>query len=166
MRFDFRRLKTAALCILLGATSFAQTSTQDPLNIFRSLPQDQQDSLIQSILGGGKGNGSSSGSTSSESKDNSSDSSNKDERQSTSTTAKEKKTADGRTLRISDEDPELRPYDYVLLDLTPLDAGANTAVAPAGSSPPPSASGRPGGCSTSACPPGATRSSTTRAGTS
>jgi polysaccharide biosynthesis/export protein len=123
MRFDFRRLKAAILCLMLGATTAAQTPTQDQLKIFQSLPQDQQDTLMQSILGGKNGDSTGTGSGSkSDSRDNNQDSSNRDnERQSTTITAKEKKTADGRTLRASDENPELRPFDYVLIDLTPLD---------------------------------------------
>src|ERR1700734_2675810 len=118
MRFDFRRLKAAILCLMLGVAAVAQTPTPEQLKIFQSLPQDQQDALMQSILGGGKGDSTSSGTGSnrSDSKDDSRDSSNKDnERGNNATTAKERKTADGRTLRRSDEDPELRPFDYVLI---------------------------------------------------
>jgi polysaccharide export outer membrane protein len=136
MRFDFRRLKAAFLCLALGASAVAQTPTQEQLNIFKSLPQDQQDSLMQSILGGSKGDGSSSSGSRSDSRDNNQDSSNRDnQRQGNTGTVRERKTADGRTLRYSDENPELRPFDYVLIDLSPLELAPkdNSVVAPAGS---------------------------------
>jgi polysaccharide biosynthesis/export protein len=147
MRFAFRRLKAAILCMMLGAAAAAQTPTPEQLKIFQSLPQDQQDSLMQSILGGSKGDGtgSSTSGSKSDSKDDSLGSSNKDnDRGSNTTNVKERKTADDRTLRRSDEDPELRPFDYVLIDLTPLatapkdngdaaspDAASNGAAPPA-----------------------------------
>jgi protein involved in polysaccharide export with SLBB domain len=124
MRFDFKRLKLALLCLSLGAAAIAQTPTPTPtpeqLNMFRSLPPDQQESLIQSILGGNKGD-SSSTSSKFDSTDGTDSTKKDNERQGNTTTAKERKTADGRTLRVSDEDPELRPFDYVLIDLTPLE---------------------------------------------
>jgi polysaccharide export outer membrane protein len=135
MRFEFRRLRAAILCLSLGAAAVAQTPTPDQLNMFKSLPQDQQDALMQSVLGGSKGD-STSGSKS-DSKDDTQDSSNRSgDRRNGSGTAKERKTADGRTLRISDQDPELRPFDYVLIDLTPVELAPkdNSVVAPAGSS--------------------------------
>jgi protein involved in polysaccharide export with SLBB domain len=145
MSLEFRRVKAAILCVLLGAAAAAQTPTPTPeqLNIFKSLPPDQQEALLQSLLGGSKGDSSSG--NKSDSKDDTQDSSNKNgERRGDSTTAKERKTADGRTLRMQDEDPELRPFDYVLIDLTPL------ALAPKdnGTAPPEtgtSAAGAPGG---------------------
>jgi polysaccharide biosynthesis/export protein len=137
MRFDFRRLKAAFLCLSLGAAAVAQTPTQEQLNIFKGLPQDQQDSLMQSILGGSKGDSSSSSGSNgkSDSRDNNQDSSSRDnQRQGDTVTVRERKTADGRTLRRSDEDPELRPFDYVLIDLSPVELAPkdNSAVAPAG----------------------------------
>ena len=135
MRFGFRGLKTAILCVMLGATAVAQTPTPEQLKIFQSLPQDQQDSLMQSFIGSKSGDGGGTGSGSKlDGKDSSQDFSGND-RQSSSNTVRERKTADGRTLRRSDEDPEIRPFDYVLIDLTPLELAAkdNSAVAPAGS---------------------------------
>jgi hypothetical protein len=43
MRFDFRRLKAAILCLMLGATTAAQTPTQDQLKIFQSLHSGRQE---------------------------------------------------------------------------------------------------------------------------
>jgi polysaccharide biosynthesis/export protein len=135
MRFDLRRLKAALLCVSLGAAAVAQTPTPTPeqLNMFKSLPQDQQDSLMQSILGSKGDNGSGNGSKS-DSTDSTQDLSGRTgERRNESGTARERKTADGRTLRLSDEDPELRPFDYVLIDLTPVELAPGNAIAPAGS---------------------------------
>jgi len=130
MRFDFRRLRAAILCVSLGAAAVAQTPTPEQLNILRSLPQDQQDSLIQSVLGGSKNDTG----AKSDSKLSMPDSVKQSgERLNNTQNNRERKTADGRTLRLSDEDPELRPGDYVLIDLTPLQLAAGN-VAAAGSS--------------------------------
>jgi protein involved in polysaccharide export with SLBB domain len=146
MRFEFRTLVLAILCAALGGAAAAQTPTPTPeqLNIFRSLPPEQQESLIQSILGN-KSDGSST--TSPFDGDGTQQSSKQDERQNGTQEIKERKTADGRTLRIPDEDPELRPFDYVLIDLTPLEFApqGNAAAGPAnGPASPPSASAAAG----------------------
>jgi protein involved in polysaccharide export with SLBB domain len=96
----------------------AQPQTADQLNQFKNLPQDQQDALMQTLTG--KGGSSATTKT--------------DPRLSTPQTVQPKasdmpdeqgryrrdKTLDGRTLRQSDEDPELRADDSVLIDLTPV----------------------------------------------
>jgi len=159
MRFEFRRLRAAILCVSLGAAAVAQTPTPEQLNIFRSLPQDQQDSLMQSVLGAGKSDGTGSTGTKSDSKNNNTqDSTNQNgERLNNSTNGRQRKTADGRTLRLSDEDPELRAFDYVLIDLSPLALAPKdgSTVAAAGSptngpAPPGTAAGSLGGSSSGA----------------
>ena len=104
---------------LLGLVATAQTLTQDQINSLKNLPQDQQDSLLQSVTGGsGRGN---SGVKS-------------DPKLSTPQSVRPKneqtpdqnglypkdKSSDGHPLRMADEDPELRADDTVLIDLTPL----------------------------------------------
>jgi polysaccharide export outer membrane protein len=125
-----RSLGVAIALILIGAVVGAQTPTptQDQLNIFKNLPQDQQDALMQSVLGG-KGNGTNKKSDSPldtpETVEKKNDRTGESEKES-----KNDKTKDGRTLRKSDEDPELRAGDYVLIDLTPveLDKDGNLIV--------------------------------------
>jgi protein involved in polysaccharide export with SLBB domain len=114
MRFKFSGW--TLLAILVGAAAVAQTPTLDQLNALKSLSKDQQDALLQSVLGKGDGTRADSklsmpetvrpkGEPSTESLD----------------ILRKRKTSDGRTLRQSDEDPELRPDDTLLIDLTPID---------------------------------------------
>src|SRR5271165_5556817 len=120
------------LAILAGAVAVAQNPTADQLNALKSLPKDQQDALIQSALGNGNSTG-----TKTDSKLSMPQTVRPKSDQSTESLDRLKgKTSDGRTLRQSDEDPELRPDDTVLIDLTPVDpykdinstnpSGANT----------------------------------------
>src|SRR5271165_3394794 len=130
MRFRFSGITLAA--ILVGAVAVAQTPTADQLNALKSLPKDQQDALIQGVLGNGNGTG-----TKTDSKLSMPQTVRPKSDQSNESLDKLKgKTSDGRTLRQPDEDPELRPDDTVLIDLTPIDpykdinsnnpSGANT----------------------------------------
>lgn len=111
-----RFLAVSVLLLSLGIGASAQTPTADQLNAMKNLPQDQQDALMQSIMG------------------SKTDASGRkvDPRLSTPQTVQPKtdqatdffdknkdKTRDGRTLRLPNEDPELRPDDTVLIDLTP-----------------------------------------------
>jgi protein involved in polysaccharide export with SLBB domain len=125
-----KSLSAAITLILIGAVVGAQTPvpTQDQLNIFKSLPQDQQDALMQSVLGG-KGDGTNKKS------DSQLDSPETVKKRNDRTGGRDQeenndKTKDGHTLRRSDEDPELRADDYVLIDLTPveLDKDGNLIV--------------------------------------
>jgi polysaccharide export outer membrane protein len=109
------------LAILVGAVAVAQTPTTDQLNALKNMPKDQQDALIQSVLGrGSSGNGTGSKTDSKLSmpetvrpkSDLSTDELDK---------LNKRKSSDDRTLRQLDEDPELRADDTVLIDLTPLD---------------------------------------------
>ena len=94
--------------ILVGAVAVAQTPTADQLNALKSMPKDQQDALIQSVLGKGDGTGTKTDSklsmpqTVQPKTDQSNELLNK---------LKKGKTLDDRTLRQVDEDPELRPDD-------------------------------------------------------
>jgi hypothetical protein len=49
MRFRFSVF--ALIAILVGAVAVAQTPTAEQLNALKSLPKDQQDALMQSVLG-------------------------------------------------------------------------------------------------------------------
>src|ERR1700733_503243 len=130
-----RSLVAAITLILIGAAVGAQTPvpTQDQLNIFKSLPQDQQDALMQSVLGG-------KGDSTNKKSDAQLDSPETVKKRNDRTGEREQeskndKTIDGRTLRRSDEDPELRADDTVLIDLTPVEIALkdNNAINPAGS---------------------------------
>jgi len=56
MRFKFSGFTLVA--ILVAAVAVAQTPTSDQLNALKNMPKDQQDALIQSVLGGlGKSDG-------------------------------------------------------------------------------------------------------------
>jgi polysaccharide biosynthesis/export protein len=116
-----RSLSAAITLILIGAVVGAQTPvpTQDQLNIFKNLPQDQQDALMQSVLGG-------KGDSTNKKSDSQLDSPETVKRKNDRTGQRQQeensdKTKDGHTLRKSDEDPELRAGDYVLIDLTPIE---------------------------------------------
>ena len=120
----------AAIALILIATAVgAQTPapTQDQLNILKSLTPEQQDALLQGVLGKGDGTNKKSDpqleSPETVQKRN-------DRTGSSSKEIQNNKTLDGRTLRKSDEDPELRADDYVLIDLTPveLDKDGNLIV--------------------------------------
>jgi protein involved in polysaccharide export with SLBB domain len=123
-------LRTAIVLLLIGMVAGAQTPTptQDQLNIFKNLPQDQQDALMQSVLGG-KGDGTNKKTDSQLNAPETVEKKN-DRTGETEKGAKNDKTIDGRTLRRSDEDPELRADDSVLIDLTPveLDKDGNLIV--------------------------------------
>jgi protein involved in polysaccharide export with SLBB domain len=117
MRFKFSGF--TLLTILVGAVAIAQTPTADQLNALKSMPKDQQDALIQGVLGkGGGGTGSKTDSKLSvpETVQPKTDTSNE-----LLNKLKKGKTLDDRTLRQPDENPELRPDDTVLIDLTPID---------------------------------------------
>jgi protein involved in polysaccharide export with SLBB domain len=116
MKFKFSGF--ALVAILVGAVAVAQTPTADQLNALKSMPKDQQDALLQSVLGKSDGTGTktdpklSMPQTVQPRSDQSNEVLNK---------LKKGKTLDDRTVRQPDEDPELRPGDTVLIDLTPID---------------------------------------------
>jgi protein involved in polysaccharide export with SLBB domain len=123
---QFRPSRFALLAILVGAIAVAQTP--DQINALRSLPQDQQDALIQGFLG--KGGDSTTGTTGTTGTSGSKSDQQLRNPQSVgpkreTTDLQEKlnkwKTIDGHRLRPPNEEPELRPDDTVLIDLTPID---------------------------------------------
>jgi polysaccharide export outer membrane protein len=127
-------LGAATILILIATVVGAQSPSQDPLSLLKNLSQDQQDSLLQSVLGKGGGTNRRSDSKleSPETVERTNDRTGTSDRE-----TRNNKTADGRTLRNSEEDPELRADDFVLIDLTPIElAGKDgTAIAPAGATP-------------------------------
>ena len=128
-----RSLSAAIFLILIGAFAGAQSPTQDPLSLLKNLTQEQQDALMQSVLGG-KSDGTSRKSDSQlnapETVEKKNDRTGRVDRE-----TKPDKTIDGRTLRNSNEDPELRADDSVLIDLTPVEIALkdSNAITPAGS---------------------------------
>jgi polysaccharide biosynthesis/export protein len=120
MKFKFSGLTLAA--ILMGAVAVAQTPTSDQLDMLKNMPKDQQDALIQSVLGKGDTTGTGT-STKTDSKLTTPETVRPKTDQSNELLNKLKKgkTLDDRTLRQRDEDPELRADDTVLIDLTPID---------------------------------------------
>src|SRR3981189_3324696 len=108
------------IAILVGAVAVAQTPTSDQLDLLKSMPKDQQDALIQSVLGGIKSDGTG---TKSDPKLSTPQTVQPKTRKSNEQQNKRKKgkTLDDRTLRQPDEDPELRADDTILIDLTPID---------------------------------------------
>jgi polysaccharide biosynthesis/export protein len=148
-------LRTAIVLLLIGVVAGAQTPTPtaDQLNMFKNLTQEQQDSLLQSVLGKGDGAARKTDSqlNAPETVEKRNDRNGELERES-----QNDKTKDGRTLRRSDEDPELRADDTVLIDLTPVELdkdgnliAQNTGNQAAGSSIPGSTAGISGADSTS-----------------
>ena len=117
-----RSLSAVIALLLIGAVGGAQTPTPTPspdqLNILKGLTPEQQDSLLQSVLGKGDGTNKRSDSQleSPETVQKKNDRTGELDKGPTSD-----KTKDGRTLRNSDEDPELRADDTVLIDLTPIE---------------------------------------------
>src|SRR5258708_18848079 len=108
------------LATLVGAVAVAQIPTSEQLDALKNMPKDQQDALIQSVLGKGDTTGTG---TKTESKLSTSDTVRPKTDQSSELLNKLKKgkTLDDRTLRQPDEDPELRADDTILIDLTTID---------------------------------------------
>jgi polysaccharide biosynthesis/export protein len=117
----------ALIFVVTGAGGQTPAPSQDQLNVFKSLSQEQQDALMQSVLGKGDGTNKK---ADSELETPETVQKKNDRTGSSGNVVKDDKTIDGRTLRKSDEDPELRPDDYVLIDLTPveLDKDGNLIV--------------------------------------
>ena len=120
---QFKSIGLALVLLVTGMIAGAQTSTStsDPIGALKNLSSDQQDSLLQSVLGKTDGTG-----RKVDPKLATPDSQLKNS-QMTDSQGKPivRKTADGRILRIQDEDPELRADDTILIDLTPLQFGRN-----------------------------------------
>src|SRR5579863_5713168 len=100
MQFRFSGFTLAA--ILVGAVAVAQTPTADQLDALKNIPKDQQDALIQSVLGKGD-----TGTTKSDSRLNTPETvrSNTDQSNELLDKLRKGKTLDDRTLRQANEDP-------------------------------------------------------------
>ena len=132
-RKHFCRLLVAAALVLASASTSAQVPTPEQLNALKTLPADQQQQLIQSVLGKNDGTN--------RKVDPKLDMGDRNDEQNDRLRelqeAEKNKTVDGRMLRRSREDPELRAFDSVLIDLTPYDltpkqvnGGSTPTVAP------------------------------------
>jgi polysaccharide biosynthesis/export protein len=123
---QFRPVVAALLVLCWGALAVAQnqSSSLDQLDAIRqSMSPDQQSSILQSVLGQvGDGNG-----TKSDSKLSMPGTIQQKNGDSTGTFNMygKVKTADGRTVRQSGEDTELRADDTVLIELTMLEDNLN-----------------------------------------
>src|SRR5712692_4489735 len=115
----FKSLVFTLVAILVGAVAVAKIPTSDQLEALKNMPKDQQDALIQSVLGT-KG-GTTNTKTDSKLKMPETVQPKTDQSNELLNKLKKGKTLDDRTLRQRDEDPELRADDTVLIDLTPID---------------------------------------------
>jgi polysaccharide biosynthesis/export protein len=128
-------LRAAIILVVIGSVAGAQTPSpsQDQLNALKNLSPDQQDSLLQSVLGKGDGTNRKTDSQldTPETVERRNDRLGRSGRE---TNGELDKTHDGRMLRKADEDPELRANDYVLIDLTPVELVGknNNLIVPAG----------------------------------
>jgi polysaccharide export outer membrane protein len=121
---QFKSIGLTLALLVFGAIAVAQTpNSSDPINALKSLSSDQQDSLLQSVLGKSDGTG-----KKTDPRLNTPDTMQLKNGQLTDSQGKAvlRKTADGRTLRMQDEDPELRADDTVLIDLTPIEVARRT----------------------------------------
>src|ERR1700723_1692457 len=119
-----RFLRVAAALLSLGLASSVQSQNTDPLQAIKdTLSSDQGGSLLQSVLGEGDGTGKKSDKKLENPDDSTMNRTN--EPVNPVHRIRKEETFDGRVLRQTDEDPELRPDDSVLIELTPVDlAGA------------------------------------------
>src|SRR5271168_4183872 len=105
-----RFLGVLVLVLSMGLAASAQTPTPEQLQALKDLTPDQQNAILQGIKGNGTGTKT-------------------DPRLKTPETVRPspelldnaRKTRDGRILRQSDEDPELRPDDSVMVEMTSLE---------------------------------------------
>jgi polysaccharide export outer membrane protein len=121
MRSRFVRVAVALLSLGLASSAHAQTSS--PLQAIKdSLSSDQGGSLLQNVLGKGDGTGK----KTDKKLDNPDDSTMNRNNEQTNPVhrIKREETFDGRVLRQMDEDPELRPDDSLLIELTPIDVAS------------------------------------------
>src|SRR5580692_5028790 len=105
-----RFLGELLLLLSTGLAASAQTPTADQLQALKDLSPDQQNAILQGIKGNGTGKTTDPRLKTPETV-----------RPSTDLSDNAKKTRDGRILRQSDEDPELRADDTVVIEMTSLD---------------------------------------------
>src|ERR1700733_926622 len=109
-------LGVATALLAIGVSAGAQTPSADQLNALKNLPPDQQQQLLQGVLGTDGTN------RKTDPKLNTPETVDRPGRLGEMDKETERgKTIDGRTLRRTDEDPELRAGDTVLIDLTPVE---------------------------------------------
>src|SRR5450631_2326815 len=107
------------LAMLLAALpAIAQTPTADQLSVLKNLPADQQQQLLQSVLGG-RSDGT--GKRTDPNLQLPETVRPRNEQLDQYDRYVKGKTVDGRPLRMPDEDPELRPGDSVLIDLVTIE---------------------------------------------
>src|SRR5580700_8366440 len=114
----FRPLPILLALLLAALPAIAQTPTADQLSVLKNLPPDQQQQLMQSVLGG-KGDGT--GKKTDPSLQTPETVRPRNEQFDQYDKYIKDKTVDGRPLRMPDEDPELRPGDTVLIDLVTIE---------------------------------------------
>jgi protein involved in polysaccharide export with SLBB domain len=115
-----RNSSFGALCVLLscGLAASARSQSDDTIQALKdSLSQDQQGSVLQSVLGKGEGT------KKTDQKLNTPETVQSKSRQEQDQMERDRKekARDGRILRQNNEDPELRPDDTVLIEMTPID---------------------------------------------
>jgi polysaccharide export outer membrane protein len=116
MRFSPFPILLATLLATLPV--IAQTPTADQLSVLKNLPPDQQQQLMQTVLGG-KGDGT--GKKTDPNLQSPETVRPRNEQSDQYDKYVKGKTIDGRPLRMPDEDPELRPGDTVLIDLLTIE---------------------------------------------
>ena len=116
-----RSLRALLVFLSLSLTASVHGQTEDPIQALKdSLSQDQQSSILQGIIGKGSGTGTgkktdqklSTPETVQSKRDQTTDLLDKENKE---------KTRDERILRQTNEDPELRADDTVLIDVKSLD---------------------------------------------
>ena len=121
--------------VVAGSSASAQTQTPTPEQIqaFNSLPQDQQQAIVQSVMGTGTGTGTPNQVNPVPGMPNAVVPNNRG--LNGSEEIKPDETRDGHYLRRSNEDPELRANDSVLIQLTLESQCSGASAAPAGGNP-------------------------------
>src|SRR5580692_258699 len=104
-----RFLGVLLLVLSMGLAASAQTPTPDQLQALKDLTPEQQNAILQGVKGNGTGKKTDPRLKTPETVQPSSD-------QFDNT----RKTRDGRILRQTDEDPELRPDDSVMIEMISL----------------------------------------------
>ncbi len=115
-----RRIGSGVLGGLFAVLAAAQSPTADQLNALKSLPQDQQNAILQSVMGKGDGTGKRTDSKL-ETPETVQPKTDQEAERLRKEMEKPLKTSDGHILRQPDENPELRADDTVLIELTPID---------------------------------------------
>src|SRR5882672_4729606 len=120
-----RSLGAILVALSIGSVASSQNQTSETLQALKnSLSPDQQGSILQDVLGKGTGTG-----KKTDAKLDTPETVRRKAGAQTDLFDKEKyqRTLDGRILRQSDEDPELRPNDTVLIEMISSDDLCNNA---------------------------------------